>query len=110
MMTTDTSTTYAFSPAGPTTSVLYTSDHMRVMILCLDEGQEIAPHNGTCDVLLYVLTGRGVLTIGGEEVVAQTGTVLVIPSRVVRGMRSEERLAVLCVTNNCRTCALDALD
>lgn len=107
MTTIDSSRLYTFSADEPTTSVLHSSDRMRVMVLCLDEGQEIPPHNGTCDVLLYVLAGRGVFTIGGEEVSAQAGTALVIPARVVRGIRSEGRFAVLCVTNNCQTCALD---
>ncbi|MBI4551839.1 MAG: cupin domain-containing protein [Candidatus Latescibacteria bacterium] len=106
-MAIDSSILYSFSTTGPTINVLHSSDRMQVMVVCLDDGQEIPPHNGPCDVLLYVLAGRGVLTIGGEEVIAQTGTALVVPSMVVRGIRSRGRFAVLCVTNNCGVCALD---
>src|SRR4029450_4102639 len=51
-------------------------------LFAFDAGQGLAEHTAPFDALVMVLDGRLVLTIGGVDVVAVSGTVVLMPAGV----------------------------
>ncbi|MDP2727992.1 MAG: cupin domain-containing protein [Dehalococcoidia bacterium] len=73
---------------------LHSSEKVRVILLCLDAGQEIPPHTSP-EATLHVVKGKGTITVGEEQVPVQEGTLVVVPAGVSHAVRSQERMALL---------------
>ncbi len=68
----------------------------KVPLICLDEGQEIPPH-ASGNGVFYFLSGRGVMTVGGEEAEVKAGNMVFVDKGVERGIRATERLTAFAV-------------
>jgi quercetin dioxygenase-like cupin family protein len=84
-----------YSKEHPGTKLLYDSEAARVVLFCLDAGQEIPLHTSTSEVLMQVIKGRGSLIAGGEDVEAGPGTIVACAREEPHGMKAEERMVVL---------------
>lgn len=73
---------------------LHSSDKIRVMLLCLDAGQEIPPHTSP-EATLHVVKGKGTITVGDDEVSVQAGTIVIVPAEVSHAVKCQERMALL---------------
>lgn len=83
-----------FSPEHYVPKFLHTSEKVRVILLCLEAGQEIAPHTSP-EATLHVVKGRGSITVGEEEMPVQGGTLVVVPAGVSHAVKCQERMALL---------------
>lgn len=84
-----------YSREHPVTKLLYDSEAVRVVLFCLDAGQEIPLHVSTSEVLMHVIKGRGSLIAGEEEVKAGPGTLVVCAREEPHGMKAEDKMVVL---------------
>ncbi|MDP6460002.1 MAG: cupin domain-containing protein [Candidatus Hydrothermarchaeota archaeon] len=84
-----------YSKEYPVTKLLYDSKAARVVLFCLDAGQEIPVHVSTSEVLMQVLKGSGSLIAGEEEVKAEPGIIVACAREEPHGMKSEDRMVVL---------------
>jgi quercetin dioxygenase-like cupin family protein len=84
-----------YSREHPVTKLLHDSEAVRVVLFCLDAGQEIPLHVSTSRVLMHVIKGRGCLRAGEKEVKARPGTLVVCAREEPHGMKAEERMIVL---------------
>ena len=64
-------------------------------LICLDVGQEIPPHPEEYDVVLYVIGGLGVFTVGADEYTLEAGSMIFSPKETLRGIKSLEKLSIL---------------
>lgn len=85
-----------FDSAQPVTETIAQEGAMRVVLFCLDAGQEIPVHKARATVLMQVFSGRGVLLAGDREQVAQAGDLVIVPPMAPHAMFAREgRFTVL---------------
>lgn len=77
--------------------LLHDSERCRVVLFCLEPGQEVSPHESRSEVLLYGVAGRSTVSVGDEEVDLEPDTIVVCPPLVPHGMKATERTTILAV-------------
>lgn len=89
-----------FSPDKMGKSTLFHSERMLVGLNAFEPGQEhkLHAHEGM-DKMYFVLEGRGLFLLEGEELPMEPGQMLVAPENVPHGVRNtgDERLVVMAV-------------
>ena len=68
----------------------------KVPLICMDPGQEIAPHKSGQGVF-YVVSGNGVMTVEGKEHQICAGSMIFVEKGEERGIRATERLVAFAV-------------
>jgi quercetin dioxygenase-like cupin family protein len=68
-----------------------------VTLFAFDAGQELEEHTSPFDALVMVLEGALALTIGGTQVSARPGTIVLMPGGVPHALRAPERARMLLV-------------
>lgn len=76
--------------------ILCASPDAKVPMICLEPGQEIPAHPSGTGVF-YVLEGKGIMYLDGEEINLSKGKVVVAPEGSERGVRGIEKLVVVAV-------------
>lgn len=77
--------------------LLHDSERCRVVLFCLEPGQEVPPHQSTSEVIFYGVAGRGKVLVDAEEIAMESGTVVVCPPRLPHGLKAETRTTILAV-------------
>jgi len=85
-----------FDSSSPVQEPIAHSGPVRLVLFCLEEGQEIPAHRAQATVMMQAFSGRGMLAVGDEEHAVQAGDVVVVPPGVAHAMSaSEGRFTVL---------------
>jgi quercetin dioxygenase-like cupin family protein len=66
-----------------------------ITLFAFDEGQKLSEHTAPYDVVVQVIDGRGILTIGGERVTVAAGQIVIMPSNVPHSVTADERFKML---------------
>lgn len=66
-------------------------------LFAFDTGQRLSEHTSPYDATVQILDGEGVLTIGGERVVATAGELVIMPADVPHDVRAEQRFKMLLI-------------
>lgn len=70
-----------FSERGPRPQVMHMGDHLAVMLLCLQHGQELrAPEGDATETLFCVLAGDGEIVEGDDRHAVGVGDVVLVPA------------------------------
>ena len=64
-------------------------------VFAFDSGEGLSEHTAPFDAFVQVLDGRVELTIGGEQVVAETGDLVLMPANVPHALAAPERFKML---------------
>jgi quercetin dioxygenase-like cupin family protein len=64
-------------------------------LFAFDAGQNLSEHTSPYDAAVQVLDGEAVLVIGGTEVPARTGDLVVMPAGVPHAVRADARFKML---------------
>lgn len=83
--------TGAFAP-----NIVYFSPGLKLPVICLMPGQEIPPHPGATG-MFYVVEGKGIFTAGDERIEISAGSLVVVPSGGIRGIKPSEKLVLFAV-------------
>jgi quercetin dioxygenase-like cupin family protein len=83
-----------FIPGDRAKNDVFRGEHFNVVVICLDDGHEIAPHHEPYDVFFYVVSGRGVFTAGEKQWAVESGSMVFAPAGV-RGIKCLERMIIL---------------
>jgi quercetin dioxygenase-like cupin family protein len=88
-----------FHPDKISREMLAETPEMRVALMCLEAGQELKPHKAPLRLMMYCVEGRGVFTIGEEEIEADEKTAIVVDPLVPHGFKASkgQRLVVMAV-------------
>jgi len=73
---------------------VFRGKHFNIVVISLDSGYEISPHDEPYDVFFYVVSGSGVFTAGKQQWEARPGSMLFVPAGV-RGIKCGEQLTIL---------------
>ena len=77
--------------------VLYQSEGLVTLLLCLEPGQMVGPCAMQARVQYLVMEGSGQLHVSDEQVGLKTGSLVVVPPDVVRSIVAVERMRLLAV-------------
>lgn len=77
--------------------VLYQSEGLVTLLLCLEQGQVIGPCVMSARVQYLVMAGSGKLNVADEQAGLKTGSVVVVPPDVVRSIVAVERMRLVAV-------------
>ena len=66
-------------------------------LFSFDEGQGLSEHTSPYDATVYILDGEAVVTIGGNEVTAKTGEMVIIPANVPHNVQAKNRFKMLLI-------------
>jgi len=83
-----------FVPGDKTKSAIFKGEHFNIVVICLDSGYEIPPHDEPYDVFFYVVSGKGTFTAGAKRWDAEPGSMIFSPAGV-RGIKCLSRLIIL---------------
>jgi quercetin dioxygenase-like cupin family protein len=88
-----------FHPDRISREMIAETPEMRVALMCLEAGQELPPHKAPLRLMMYCVQGKGVCTVGDEEVEADEKTAILCDPMVPHGFKASrgERLVVMAV-------------
>lgn len=66
-----------------------------VTLFAFDEGESLSEHTTPYDALVQVVDGAVTLTIGGEDVRAEAGELVLMPADVPHAVRAPEKFKML---------------
>ena len=75
---------------GIASRILFKTGGGSLTLFAFDTGQGLAEHTAPFGALVLVLSGRLVLTIGGVDVVATSGTVVRMPAGIAHALEASE--------------------
>jgi quercetin dioxygenase-like cupin family protein len=87
-----------FNPDRIGREMLSDKPEMRIALMCLQPGQELAPHKAPLRLLMYVVEGRGTFTVGDEQIEADEKTCILCEPMIPHGFKARDsRLVVMAV-------------
>ena len=76
--------------------ILKVSPNYKIPLICMEPGQLIPPHLSGTGVF-YIVSGKGVMTIDGQEVEVQAGNMILVDKGESRGIRATETMMAFAV-------------
>lgn len=83
-----------FAPGARTKKDVFKGEHFSVVVIGLDSGYEIPPHDEPYEVFFYVVSGRGTITAGEKQWDVEPGSMVFAPVGS-RGIKCVEHLTIL---------------
>jgi len=80
----------SYSPGSVVSKTLLDKKAGTLTLFSFDAGQGLSEHMSPFDASVLILDGEAVITIGGEEVRAKTGDLVIMPARVPHSLRAEQ--------------------
>lgn len=68
----------------------------KVPLICMEPGQEIPPHPSGTGVF-YFMSGKGIMTVDGEETEVKAGSMVIVERGESRAIRATERLTAFAI-------------
>lgn len=84
-------------PNGIASRILSKTSGGSVTLFAFDAGEMLSEHTAPFDALAIVLEGELALTIGGQPVVATTGTIVRMPASVPHALEAKSPVRMLLV-------------
>jgi len=66
-------------------------------VFAFDQGQELSEHSAPFDAYVQVLDGEARLTIGGQQVEAKAGDIVLMPADVPHAVKATRRFKMLLI-------------
>jgi quercetin dioxygenase-like cupin family protein len=66
-----------------------------ITLFAFDRGQKLSEHTAPYDAVVQVVDGSAQLTIGGEDVKALAGEIIIMPANVPHAVAAEEKFKML---------------
>jgi quercetin dioxygenase-like cupin family protein len=87
--------TAEYVPGSVISRTLVKSAAGTITVFAFDEGQGLSEHTAKYDALVQVLDGEAMLTIGGKEVSAAAGDVVLMPANVPHALHASKPFKML---------------
>jgi quercetin dioxygenase-like cupin family protein len=84
-----------YSQGKVVSRTLAQTESISLTLFAFDEGEGLSTHSASGDALVQVLDGVVLLTIGGKEVVAKAGEVVVMPVDIPHSVQATKRFKML---------------
>jgi quercetin dioxygenase-like cupin family protein len=89
------SATAEYVPGSVVSRTLVKSAAGTITVFAFDEGQGLSEHTAKYDAVVQVLDGEVMLTIGGKDVSAAAGDVVLMPANVPHALHASKRFKML---------------
>jgi len=66
-------------------------------LFAFDAGQSLSEHTSPYDATVHILDGEATLMIGGEEVVARAGEMVIMPADIPHDVQAKQRFKMLLI-------------
>lgn len=66
-------------------------------LFAFDVGQGLSEHTSPYDATVYILDGTGKLTVGGKDIHAKAGEMVIMPANIPHDVQAEERFKMLLI-------------
>jgi quercetin dioxygenase-like cupin family protein len=66
-----------------------------ITLFAFDEGQKLSEHTAPYDAVVQIVDGRARLTVGGKDVKALAGQIVIMPANVPHAVAAEGRFKML---------------
>ena len=84
-----------YEPGQVVSRTFAQSAGLSLTLFAFDKGEGLSAHSAPGDALVQVLDGEVLLTIGGREVTAKAGEVVVMPAQVPHAVQAVEPFKML---------------
>jgi len=64
-------------------------------LFAFDQGQGLSEHTAPFDAVVQILDGQARLTIGGKDLIASAGALVIMPAHVSHAVRAEKKFKML---------------
>ncbi|MEN6384855.1 MAG: cupin domain-containing protein [Phycisphaerales bacterium] len=68
-----------------------------VTLFAFDAGQGLSEHQAPYDAMVQIVDGSAVLTIGGKDVNAKAGEIVIMPANVPHSVQAKEKFKMLLI-------------
>ncbi len=66
-----------------------------ITLFAFDKGQKLSEHTAPYDAVVQVIDGCAALMIGGEEVKAEAGQIVIMPANIPHAVAAKEKFKML---------------
>jgi len=66
-------------------------------VFAFDAGEELSEHTAPFDAFVHILDGEAKLTIDGQDVIAKTGQIVLMPAKIPHAVHAASRFKMLLV-------------
>ena len=77
--------------------LMHDSDKCRVVLFCLEPGQELSPHESTSEVVFYGVEGKCQVQVGKDWLTLEPQTIAACPPNIPHGLKAATRTVVLAI-------------
>ena len=68
-----------------------------VTLFAFDAGQGLSEHSAPYDALVQIVDGSAILIIGGKEVNAKAGEIVIMPANIPHSVQAKEKFKMLLI-------------
>ncbi len=84
-----------FSKEKYVSKILFDCDKVRLVLFCLEKGQEVPPHVVKPQVVMQVVSGNGSFVIGNQTHKVKPDSIAICESMEAHGIKADEEMVVL---------------
>ena len=66
-----------------------------ITLFAFDKGQKLSEHTAPYDAVVQVVAGKAKLKVGGKDVTAEKGQIIIMPANVPHAVIAEEKFKML---------------
>ena len=89
--------TVSYSSGSVVSKTLLDKKAGTLTLFAFDQGQGLSEHTAPFDAVVQILDGEAHLIIGGEDVYAKAGRLVVMPANVSHAVRAEKKFKMLLI-------------
>lgn len=71
--------------------------YVNITLFAFDKGEEISAHTSPGDAMVQVLDGRALINVGGKEITAEAGQIVVMPANTPHSVSAVEQFKMLLI-------------
>jgi len=87
----------SYSPGSVVSKTILDKKAGTLTLFAFDQGQGLSEHTAPFDAVVQILDGEAQLIIGGKDVYAKAGSLVVMPANVPHAVRAEKKFKMLLI-------------
>ena len=85
----------SYSAGGILSKEIIKNSKLNVTLFCMAKGTELSEHTSTKQGFIYVVEGKGVFNLAGENITMLSGVLINMQENVVHSLKVEENTSFL---------------
>lgn len=82
---------------GIFSKVLLKSDNYNYTLMCFAKGADISSHTSTRDAVVYVLEGKGTMSLNKKKISLEKGEFIFMPANSPHALDAKENMSILLI-------------